>query len=651
MVNKGRGFYRREEVMEMVELLHYLVDERQKISLLASLRGSIFGLTDPEVCDSLTGDMPLLERLIRSPREYLRKVGDQLHAWRLLAGRVPVAQLIRTIMKDRGLTAALSVHPNRTQRMANMEKLMEMARQFESEGNGSLPDFVSYCLRMAEGQDDEGEAPGELSKGVSIYLMTIHASKGVEFPMVIIPELDRAVPKESRPGKPLRLSPADHTKPGGWNDREGLLPIFSIEFPPLDFRRVLSPLSFILQRTDRLEDVAENRRVFYVACTRAMHHLILTGHMAVGEGRDSEAALSSLDYREGAPILDLLDDIWGMSKRFREDMVGRYPQDGQLPLVLWAEPTPKGFSGVHSSEAELSQQDFGSMDDRIRGLDLTRALDTPSSYQLSPTGLASFKSCPLKFYYRYWLHIPEDHSFSMGDEYRDDLMEDRSAGETVEPRAIGTIVHRYLERHLFGSDLDEDLLEGIFATFLGQDTETLLLDRAAVERIKARARELVVRAITDKALVGLLTGTCQYSEFPFVLNGDGYTLTGRIDKLFKDRESDEWAIIDWKTGELGDKDPLLFAREHYFDLQLGCYKYVVEKLENARVRGTYLYFISLERLVVMGYRGDPGKEIGELMGFMEAYKADPEKVGKRIKEFKGKGGECQECGYLKTQVC
>ena len=58
----------------------------------------------------------------------------------------------------------------------------------------------------------------------------------------------------------------------------------------------------------------------------------------------------------------------------------------------------------------------------------------------------------------------------------------------------------------------------------------------------------------------------QHSEAPFVLNDYGYTLRGRIDKLFKDRTSHEWAIIDWKTWEVRDADPVIFARENYFDL-------------------------------------------------------------------------------------
>ncbi|UCG99702.1 MAG: UvrD-helicase domain-containing protein [Deltaproteobacteria bacterium] len=651
IVNKGRGFYRCEEVMEMVQLLHYLVDERQRISLLAALRGSIFAITDPELFDLFTGERPLHEGFLSSPQAYLRRIGDQLSTWHLLAHRLPIPELIRTIIRERGLMAALSVHPNGLQRVANMEKLIEIARQFESEGNGPLPDFVAYCLRMAEEEDDEGEALVELKKGVSIYLMTIHAAKGLEFPMVIIPELDRQIPKGPSPGKPLRVCTAQDSRSEAWNDQEGLLPTFSVELPLADFRRALSPLPFILKSRDILEDVAENRRVFYVGCTRAMHHLILTGHLVVGKGREKESPLTSLDYKEGASVMELLDDIWGISEGFREDMIGKYPQEDEFPLVVWTNPTPKGFVGVNSQETKLSLRDFGTIDEGIRKLDFTDRLATPSYYQLSPTGLAIFRRCPLKFYYRYWLKLPEKTFFSSGDDYMEDLLEDRGEGETTESRIIGTIVHSYLERHIFGSDLDGDLLEALFARFLGENRETMLLERSVLERIKTRVRELILTAIRDKALLGLLTGADQYSEFPFVLNNKGYTLRGRIDKLFKDKRSDEWAIIDWKTGGVNDKDPVSFASENYFDIQLACYRWVVERLETTRVKGMYLYFIPLGRLVEIDYRGDPFKEIDDLIRFIEGYKADPRMIGQGIKEAKRRQRECLRCGYLKIEAC
>jgi len=652
IVNKGKGFFRCEEIMEMVQLLAYVSDARQRISLVAALRGSIFGLTDPEIFDLFAAPMAIDETFLSSPHEYLRRIGIQLHAWRRLAAHVPLPELIRTIIRDRGLTAALSSHPKRIQRMANMEKLIGIARQFELEGNGALADFVSYCLRMADEEDDEGEALVELNQGVSIHLMTIHAAKGLEFPMVIIPELDRSLPKGGKPGKPVRLYPAHDSRPGAWNDQEGILPIFDVEFPLADFRKVASPLSLILKRRDTLEDVAENRRVFYVGCTRAMHHLILTGHRAVGGGNSNKVPLTPFDYKGGATILDLLDDIWGLSTGFREDLVGKYPQGDEFPLVVWSDPTPRRFAGVSSRETRLSSDSFAKLGDRIGEFDLTHKLAVPFYHQLSPTSLTVFKRCPLRFYHRYWLNIPEGPFFSVGDDYIENLLEDKSEGGSFEAKIIGLMAHAYLEKHVFGSDLNQDLLESVFSRFLGQEKETMLLKSQLIERLKTRVKEMIFNAITDKALLALLAGVSQYSEVPFVLNRKrGYAFRGRIDRLFQDRRTGEWAIIDWKTGSLQDKDPAIFAWEHYFDLQLACYGFVIEQLKYARIKGRYLYFLSLGKLVEIDYSGDPGKEIDDFIGFIERHKADFEEIGTSVKQTKREEGECSQCSYFQMEVC
>jgi ATP-dependent helicase/nuclease subunit A len=649
MVHKGRGFYRSEEVMEMIQLLRHLVDDRQRISLLAALRGPLFGLTDPEVFDFFIDERPFSERFLGSSNPYLRSVGDQLNRWRRLSSHVTIPELIRTVMRDRGMMASLSAHPNRVQRMANLEKLIEIARQFEAEGSGTLPDFVSYCIRMAEEADEEGEALVEAPHGIPIHLMTIHSAKGLEFPMVIIPELDRSLPIGQKPGKPIRLYATKGSGAETWNDREGMLPLFGVEYPLTGFRKQFSPLGILLKRRDMLEDVAENRRVFYVGCTRAMHHLILTGHLEVGKGRGG--SLSSRDYREGAPVLDLLDDIWGLRAQFREDSVGRYPLGECSPRIIWEDPTPLTFAGVSNTEATLTQADFMEMDERIRKLDLTAPITIPAHYQLSPTALALYKRCPLRFYYRYELNIPENPSFSIGEGGTEETWEDKMEGESIEPRIIGIIVHAYLERHVFGSDLDHGLLDAVFSTFFGQRRETILFEKAVLDRVRARALELVNSAITDQVLLRLLSSVDQYSELPFVFNGGAYTLRGRIDKLFKHKGRDGWAILDWKTGEPRDTDPASFAREHYFDLQLACYRMVFEKLKKTKVKGLYLYFTSLGRLVEITYGEDPSKEIDDLKGFIENYQADPERVGERIKVISHARGECAACSYSIMGVC
>jgi len=652
VVNRGKGFFRCEEIVEMVQLLDYLSDERQTIPLLAALRSPILGLTDPEIFDLFTEPSSFEEKLLSSPHEYVRAIGCQLCTWRRLVAHLSLPQLIRTITRDRGLTAVLTSHPNGVQRMANVEKFIGIARQFEAEGNGCLSDFVGYCRRMADEEDEEGEATPELARGVPIHLMTIHASKGLEFPMVIIPELDRSVPRGGKPGKPVRLYTTHPSRPEAWNDREGIIPIFDVEFPLVGFRKVASPLSFLLGRRDFLEDVAENRRVFYVGCTRAMRHLILTGHRKVEKTEQGATFLTSRDYREGATILDLLDDIWGLSHSYRQEMVGSYPQEETCPLVVWSEPGPRRFAGVTLSETKLKANDFPRKDDRVKELDLTRGLDSPSFHLLSPTSLVVFKRCPLRFYYRYWLNIPEYPLSSRNEDPGEDFIEEKGEWGSFETRVIGILVHAYLERHVFGSEIDEDLLSSLFSRFLGHDRERMLFDRAVIERIMTRSRELLATTVKDQALIGLLGGVGQYSEVPFILNrGRGHSFRGRVDKLFKETRGEEWSILDWKTASLDDENPIIFSKDHFLDLQLACYRLAVEELKYAKVGSTYLYFNAAGKLVEVDYTGDATDEIDSLIEFIEGRRANSVEFRDRVRKTKRSEGVCSECAYFHMELC
>ena len=261
-VNRGKGFFRCQEVMEIIQLLHYLSDERQRISLLAVLRSPVMGLTDPEIFDLFygrrvfsTGDFA------SSDNAYLRDIGRQIQSWRNLSCRLTIPELIRKIIHDRSLTAALSAHPNGHQRLANIEKLIEISRRFQFEGNGSLSEFVRYCLDMADEEEEEGEAMIISEEDSPITLMTIHSAKGLEFPMVIIPDLARNLVNNPGKGKPVRLY-SDTGRKNSWNENEGEIPVWQVEIPALYYQKEYGPLGSLLMRRNLLENTAENRRVF-----------------------------------------------------------------------------------------------------------------------------------------------------------------------------------------------------------------------------------------------------------------------------------------------------------------------------------------------------------------------------------------------------
>ena len=92
--------------------------------------------------------------------------------------------------------------------------------------------------------------------------------------------------------------------------------MWPVEIPEMDYRNKYGPLGYLLVRRNRLEDIAENRRVFYVGCTRTMNHLVLIGHRGKKKSAKERVRLSEGDYRERATIMDLLDDIYEFDGNF-----------------------------------------------------------------------------------------------------------------------------------------------------------------------------------------------------------------------------------------------------------------------------------------------------------------------------------------------
>ena len=135
------------------------------------------------------------------------------------------------------------------QRIANMRKLLNIAREFEGRGFNNLYDFVERIKDLKDAR--EGQAPTEETAD-AVKIMTVHAAKGLEFPVVVVPFCDTRTNRH----RTMII-----------NDQIGVLPFITNEVP--------AELS-LYQKSEDKNNESEIARLFYVACTRAMDKLILT---------------------------------------------------------------------------------------------------------------------------------------------------------------------------------------------------------------------------------------------------------------------------------------------------------------------------------------------------------------------------------------
>jgi ATP-dependent helicase/nuclease subunit A len=289
LTTAGRGYYGRKEIQDLIHLLRVLNDTADELALVGVLRSPLFALDDDAIFGlRFANRQSLWTALMQSgepsepanptqppqptPLEFARETLRDLHARR---GHLSVVELLREALAATGYLATISGLPDGAQRRANVEKLLNAARQVGSTG---LQAFSAYLEDLLKAEPREGEAPLE-AEG-SVRLMTIHKSKGLEFPIVVLPDLGRGTP----PMRDTWLARRSYGLALRLRDNQGET-------------QQLIAYQLALREEKRMER-AERERLLYVALTRARDYLLLSGPAA---NKSNESWLSRLVAALGAP--------------------------------------------------------------------------------------------------------------------------------------------------------------------------------------------------------------------------------------------------------------------------------------------------------------------------------------------------------------
>ena len=271
----GSGFFESIEIRDCLSLLKLLDNQQQDIPMAAVLRSPFARLPHPS--DALAtvrmryrGDdfIPFHQAVMK----YVKDAGDQLafdltrffeqlSRWRNLAHRKPLAEVIAMIYNESGYLTWCSGLPNGRQRVANLLDLLERAKQFGSFQRQGLGRFLEFIQKLEE-ESDLGE-PSLLGEGEdAVRILTIHRSKGLEFPVVFVADLGKAHNLMDERSAILA-------------ERELGLAMDAVHAE----KRIRYPSAASVIVHDRLHNsaMAEELRVLYVAMTRAREHLILVG--------------------------------------------------------------------------------------------------------------------------------------------------------------------------------------------------------------------------------------------------------------------------------------------------------------------------------------------------------------------------------------
>jgi ATP-dependent helicase/nuclease subunit A len=172
-----RGFFDRQEVKDLLFLIETLCDPANRTALYGTLKSTIFGFTDTQLSGYFTN--------AASPSPELAEALAMIHRWRSLRDTVGVHELISTALEECGYVYTTLLFPDGERVFFNVEKLLLVAREFDQKHSSSLRDFAVFLRQQTQVGSEEGEFPYFEEGEDAVRIMSIHSSKGLEFPVVI----------------------------------------------------------------------------------------------------------------------------------------------------------------------------------------------------------------------------------------------------------------------------------------------------------------------------------------------------------------------------------------------------------------------------------------------------------------------------------
>ncbi len=371
VVSAGKSFFEAEEVRDFMSLLRALDNPRDEVHLAAALRSPLAGIADATLL-ALKIDGRDLARGLREPPEgvsnqektKLASFGERFERWRVRRESMPLNVLIIDAAARTGYDAWLLQQDGGLQRSSNIEKLAALAGR-AMESAGSFRKAVERLGALEGSSQGEGEATLPEGSTDAVKLMTVHAAKGLEFPVVVLGNINNS----GKSGTDAVLFSPETGVGVRWTDMEKKTE--GEGDPPYN---ALYPIS-------RQARKAEDARLFYVGMTRAEDHLVLSA------GYSGKPAKKAWVGPVAASLgLEPAKDPAGIRIIKREGVNFR---------VAVVDEPPEKPQGTPGQTGEMRPQ-F-----------VERAATTPgqADSEASVTGVSQFAACPRRYYLSRYLGL------------------------------------------------------------------------------------------------------------------------------------------------------------------------------------------------------------------------------------------------------
>ena len=648
VVNERDGYFEAQEIQLLLSLLQIIDNPEQDLPMAAVLHSGLVGLDANELgALRLTGDgslwsvMPLYAEQAQDER--LLQFIAHIERWRTLSRRHGVADLLWDIYETLDYVNYVGAMPNGLVRRANVMALYERAKGFESSGFRGLFRFLRFVESLRDSNQDMAVANVVTEADDVVRLMTIHKSKGLEFPVVFLSGVQK------------KFNTMDFNSPllvdkNGGIGLKGYYPDIRVSYPSMPWLYCKSIKSDAMK--------AEEQRILYVALTRARDKLFLTGYInkeikkekgvgahikhaaltqtqalgadlikagnsylhwlliAFARHLDGGAPLRNIIELEGETNFDLLD---------RQCQVKVEIHDGSLygDLDYKADVDETTINTVHVlgkvNDVELPEEIVQRF-----------AFTYPNLIASKTTAKISVSELKRRFAERDAEAVSAtDVSMQQKPVISCDAIDDTTDEAAVVDTSIPAISETELSDSVFGrkplaiADAEEIVTGAQWGTLMHeamqwlpvkkytQQSMTDMLDSLQAEgKFSDEERSL----LSDRSLYGffnsdlgrrLIASERVERELPFsmlfdgnrvypdVEKGERLFLQGIIDTAFV--EDGQWVLVDYKTDRVKSGDELI----RRYKIQMDLYKEALERLTNMPVKASYIYSFRLHEAVLL----------------------------------------------------
>lgn len=603
-ITSKTGYFAAPEVQELLQLLRVLNNPRQDIPLYGVMKSIFGGFTEEEIALIRAGKKgcSLYEALCAWTEDSRPELSEkaahflqQINAYRDCTVYLPIRELLQKLVNDFDYLNYVTALPAGSKRRANVEMLFTKASDFEKTSYFGLFHFIRYMEQLEKYDVDYGEADTLDENADVVRIMSIHKSKGLEFPVTFVSGLSK------------RFNMQDANQSLIVDMELGLATDF------VDTKRRVKNKTLrrmVLARKMKEDNLAEELRVLYVALTRAKEKLIMTASLEkAGERWELQKGLSEgftyLDFIGAGSYLDLLLPVLGKAPvevriTDLEELRGK---DFKEQLLL----------GGRREELERAEE--------YADKEALEALEKRLASKYSYPGLA-------RLYTKTTVSELKSAAMAKQDEEAFYAFEEkevvpyipafRRGEEKIEGSVRGSAFHRAMELLDFESVLGtqfetfpetyEAYSEGLSEEKLQEALHGFLKSEAEAQRL----RQQYLEALNERKLVHFLQTRLAYRmwcadkrgelcrEKPFVLGvsagrlGEGFPkeeivlVQGIIDVFFK--EGEEMVLLDYKTDVISSMADLW----QRYGVQLDYYEEAVRRLTGKPVKEKLLYSFYLE---------------------------------------------------------